>query len=316
MIASVGASLRKVVAGHAATLADAGVDSPLADASALARHVLDVDTATLRTATAGTIDSARLRRLEQVVARRAARTPLQHLTGEVGFRQLALTCRPGVFVPRPETELLAGAAVAAARAALVHSGTARVVEPCTGTGAVALSVATEVDGVEVVATDRSPDACRLARENLQRLTAEGRLGNSVCRVLVGDLLQPVPSWLLGRVDVVVANPPYLTPDEVAASPPEVRIYEPLDALLGGPDGNAVVERLLRDGLRWLRPGGHLLLEVGESRAAHLATRACALGYVEVGMENDLAGRSRILVARLRAEGGRERRSVGAHGGGP
>lgn len=290
------AALAEVVREHAHRLAEAGIDSPEADAFALAEHVLGLPRHELRTRPAGAVPSVALGRLAHAIGRRAARIPLQHLTGVAGFRTLELECRPGVFVPRPETETLAGFAVDHVRAAVDARDHALVVEPCTGTGAVALSVAVEVSGVELHATDHSPDAVALARANVERVASRLAAGSRV-EVHLGDLLGPVPAELEGRVDVLVCNPPYLTAAELAASPPEVRDHEPIDALVSAPDGNGVILRLLEDGLGWLRPGGQLLVETVPARAAHLARTATRLGWTDTGVRQDLSGQDRIVTAR-------------------
>lgn len=279
------ATLADVVAGHAARLREAGVPTPDVDALVLAAHATGLPRHAVRTAPAAALPAGALERLGWLVGRRAAREPLQLVTGEAGFRTITVACRAGVFVPRPETEVLAGLAVDAVR----DRERAVVVEPCTGTGAVALSVAAEVPGASVVATDTNPDAVALARENAARLGLD-------VDVRLGDLLAPLPDGLRGAVDVVVANPPYLTPAEVAACEPEVARFDPVDALVGGADGDAVVTRLLAEALPWVRPGGRLLLEVADVRARSTAARALACGWRDVRVHDDLAGRERVVSA--------------------
>ncbi|MDP9022149.1 MAG: peptide chain release factor N(5)-glutamine methyltransferase [Actinomycetota bacterium] len=290
-------ALMEVVRAHASTLASAGVEHPEVDALTLARHALDADAATVRTATTADVDDRRLRQLADLVAVRATRVPLQHLTATTGFRDLDITCRAGVFIPRPETEILAGLAIEAARRAASDGGRATVVEPCTGTGAVALAVATEVHAADVVATDRCARAVALARHNLARVERGVHGAGSTCRVVHGDLFDPVPADLRGTVDVVVCNPPYLTPGEVAQATPEVRGHEPRDALVAGAGGNAVVHRLLDEAAAWLRPGGDLLVELAETRAGAVAAAARRSGYTDVHVVADLTGRDRVLTAR-------------------
>lgn len=276
-----GGPLMDLVREHAQRLGTAGVPSPMQDALTLASHALGAPPAELRIRDVSEVDPAGLDRLADLVRRRAGRIPLQHLTGTAGFRTLTLTCHPEVFVPRPETEVLAGLAIDRAGPDAV------VVEPCTGTGAVALSVGAEAPGATVVATDRDPAAAELARHNATRL------GLSV-EVLRGDLLVPVDPSLRGRVDVLVANPPYLTPDEVDACEPEVREHDPVGALVSGPTGHEVTDRLIEAAVDWLCPGGTLLLEIAEIRAAEVAERVRAAGLRDVGIAGDLTGRERIV----------------------
>ncbi len=251
----------------AGRLRDAEVPDPDTDARLLVRH-------------------ASPEGLAELVARREAREPLQLILGAVGFRYSDLEVRPGVFIPRPETEVLAGEAIER-----VGEG-AVVVEPCTGSGAVAIAVATESPAGAVHATDSSPHAVDLARRNAAAVGAE-------ISVREGDLLSPLPSALLGRVDVLVANPPYVATAEVAGLEPEVADWDPRDALVSGPTGHEVTDRLIAQGRRWLAPEGWLLLEVAAPRAEATARRAEAAGYEAVGVIEDLTGRERIVRARLR-----------------
>lgn len=268
---------------HADRLAAAGVPTPLRDVLALAEHALGVPATELRVRDVTEVDDDGLDRLAELVRSRADRVPLQHLTGRAGFRTITVECRPGVFVPRPETEVLAGLAIDRAGPDAV------VVEPCSGTGAVALSVATEAPETIVVATDRDRAAVEVARANAARLGVD-------IDVLHGDLLAPVDDRLRGHVDVLVANPPYLTPDELEGCEPEVREHDPVGALVAGPTGHEVTDRLIADATRWLRPGGVLLLEVAEVRAAEVARRAGSAGLLDVTITDDLTGRERIVQA--------------------
>lgn len=290
-------TLHELVAQHARTLAAAGVPSPEHDATVLARHVLGLTVAGIRTAPLpATGDRVRL---DGLVRRRAAREPLQLITGATWFRYLRLECRPGVFIPRPETEVVAGVAIDAAR---LSGPEPVVVEPCTGTGAIALSVAVEVPGAQVVATDASPDAVALASANLGHVRAgtadvDGLAPGATCRILEGDLLAPVDPALAGRVDVLVSNPPYLPSGDLADLAPEVAEHDPHRALFGGDDGHELVARLLGEACTWLRPGGTLVLEIDERRGDEVIAAARGTGLVDARIEQDLTGAARALVAR-------------------
>jgi release factor glutamine methyltransferase len=214
--------------------------------------------------------------LEDLVARRVAGEPLETVLGWVAFAGLRLAVGPGVFVPRRRTELLARTAATLARAA----GPAPVVvEACCGVAPVATFVAHDVPGAVLHAADLDPAATAWAARNLA-----GR-GS----VWTGDLLDPVPADLRGRVDVLVANAPYVPHDAVATMPPEAREHEPHVALDGGPDGVDVQRRLLAAAPAWVRPGGHVLVET--SRAQVTLTRAaCPPGWpVEVLRDDDVDG---------------------------
>jgi len=257
-----------------------GVESPDVTAEALLLHVLGVDRAALHTRTEG-LSAAEARTFGRALCQRCAGTPLQHLTGEQGFRRLTITVRPGVFVPRPETEVL----VSAALEELGAQDDPVVADVGTGTGAIALAIKDERPGATVFATDRSPEAVELARANADRLGLD-------VHVLEGDLLEPLPADLRGWVDLVVANPPYVSAGDVDDLPAEVRA-DPRLALVGGPE---VYERLAAGALRWLRDDGVLAVEI-DARAGDevVAILRRSLGAVRV--LPDLAGRDRVVVGR-------------------
>lgn len=284
-----------LVARHTATLADAGVPSPGVDAHLLTRAVFG--DATGRTAPAVATSDPRVDELARLVAERARRVPLQLVLGVTWFRHLRLRCRSGVFIPRPETEIVAGVAIDAARAA----GPAPVVvEPCTGTGAVALALATEVAGARVHAGDLSDDAVALVRENLAAVVAgeadvDGLAAGASCTVVRSDLLAGFPDALRGTVDVLVSNPPYLPAHDRGTWEPELG-HDPEHALIGGTDGHEVVDALLAAAGEWLRPGGLVVLEIDDRRGPDAARSAEAAGLVDVTIVPDLTGADRVVRA--------------------
>ncbi|MFG2596637.1 putative protein N(5)-glutamine methyltransferase [Streptomyces sp. NPDC048462] len=189
--------------------------------------------------------------LAAMVERRAAGLPLEHVLGWAEFSGLRIAVDPGVFVPRRRTEFLIRQAVElAARPAVV-------VDLCCGTGALGAALAAALEDVELHACDVEPAAVRCARRNV------GELG----RVYEGDLFAPLPGSLRGRVDVLLANVPYVPSGDVALLPAEARVYEPLVALDGGGDGLDVMRRVAAEAPRWLAPGGSLLVEASERQAA-------------------------------------------------
>ncbi|WP_307802244.1 putative protein N(5)-glutamine methyltransferase [Cellulomonas dongxiuzhuiae] len=220
--------------------------------------------------------------LEDLVTRRVSGEPLETVLGWVAFAGLRLGVGPGVFVPRRRTELLARTAVRLARAA---GPSPVVVEACCGVAPVAALVAHDVPGADVHAADLDPVAAAWATRNL-----DGR-GHA----WTGDLLDPVPDALRGHVDVLVANAPYVPHDAIAVMPPEARDHEPHVALDGGPDGVDVHRRLLALAPRWVRPGGHVLVETSVGQAP-LTRAACPPGWsVEVLHDDDVDGT--VVVAR-------------------
>ncbi|QDB80063.1 peptide chain release factor N(5)-glutamine methyltransferase [Georgenia wutianyii] len=279
--AAVAVSWREAVRGATTLLAEAGVPSPDVDARLLAEHVLGG-----LLVTAGAPSREELTSYAGLVERRARREPLQHLTGEMFFRHLRLTAAPGAFVVRPETELVAEEAITAAR----RTPSPRVVDLCTGSGAIALAVATEVPGSQVWGVELSEAALAVARRNAADLAPQVTL-------VAGDAATALPE-LDGTVDVVVSNPPYVPPDAVPRDP-EVRDHDPDLALYGGgPDGLEVPRAVLRSAARLLRPGGTVVMEHAEVQAAAARAAAEATGaFVDVRTLRDLSGRDRMVLAR-------------------
>jgi release factor glutamine methyltransferase len=266
-----------------ARLASAGLPSPRVDAELLLAHVLDVPRSRLLTAAAPTPEQSA--RLAELIERRAARVPLQHLTGRAPFRHLELAVGPGVFVPRPETELLVDA--------VLPELPALVVDLCAGSGALALAVADEWPSSTVYALERAPDALAWLRRNAD--------GTGV-RVVAGDVADPgVLAELRGRVDVVVSNPPYVPAGTAVAA--EVRA-DPPEAVFAGADGLAVMPAVVAQAAGLLRSGGLFAVEHDATQGAAVPGLLRADGrWREVAAENDLAGQPRFATAR-RCEGHR------------
>jgi release factor glutamine methyltransferase len=260
------------------------------DAELLLAAVLDVDRARLLTLDVVPEDAAA--RFAAVVEQRAARVPLQHLTGTAPFRRLELAVGPGVFVPRPETELLAGWALDQ----LAGLAAPLVVDLGSGSGALALAIAQEHPSARVVAVERDPAAIAWTRHNAARRAAAG---DRPIEVLEGDMTDPALLRALeGTVDVVVSNPPYV-PDG-AVVPPEVAEHDPPLALWGGPDGLDVVRGLLDTAARLLRSGGALGIEHADQQGSALPALVRHSGaFTDVADHADLAGRPRFTTARRR-----------------
>ena len=228
--------------------------------------------------------------IDELVRRRAARVPLQHITGVVGFRYLDLAVGPGVFVPRPESEVVAQVAIDLARAA---GPDPVVVDLCSGSGAIALSVAHEVAGARVHAVELDPDALRwLARNAADRRTA----GDPGIGVHQDDVAAALPE-LDGLVDVVVSNPPYVSADEISEVDPEVRDHDPRIALVAGVDGLDVIRAVAATAARLLRPGGWVVVEHSDRQGESAPKVLVDAGFVEVRDGRDLTGRDRYAMGR-------------------
>jgi release factor glutamine methyltransferase len=278
-----GPDLRSAVRAATARLAAAGVPSAEADAVALAAHALGVCVGDVRKAMV--LGGAAPAAYQLLVEERAARVPLQHLTGRAGFRGLELSVGPGVFVPRPETELVAGLAIDAARAL----GAPVVVDLCTGSGAIALAVADEVPSATVYAVELGVDAHAWAARNV----ADTGLGVELRQ---GDATTAFPE-LEGTVDVVVSNPPYI-PVGMVPLDPEVRDHDPELALYGGSeDGLRVPLAVAARAAELLRPGGLLVMEHADTQGEALPAALRRTGaWTDVADHEDLAGRPRATTA--------------------
>ncbi len=259
-----------------------GVDSPRITAELLLASVLEVDRSTLATRTEGPTPQ-QAKAFGRALCLRCAGTPTQHLTGVEGFRRVMLTVRPGVFIPRPETELLVELVLdrdPTTSPRRWSSTSARGRAPSRSPSPTSAGT----PGCSPSMTPAPP--WRSRRENA------AALGLSI-EVLLGDLLAPLPASLRGVVDAVVSNPPYVRPDEVASLPAEV-LADPETALVGGIE---LVERLCAEAMAWLRPGGMLALEIGETQGDEVSRVVSAAGLTDARVVADLTGRDRFVVAR-------------------
>jgi len=231
-----------------------------------------------------------LETLRQWLRRRAAREPLQYITGDTNFCKLRLKCDPRALIPRPETEELVE--LVEKEAARLSTAPARAADLGTGSGCIALALAGSkvFAGTEILATDISSDALALARENAAAAGLDGRV-----KFAAGDWFDAVPAPF-APIDVVVANPPYLTDDELASAEPEVAAHEPRGALVAGADGLSDLRDLLEQARPRLRAGGFIALETGIAHADALAAAADALGYARRAALPDLSDRQRFFLA--------------------
>lgn len=281
--------LASVLRDGARRLAEAGVPTPEVDMDLLAAHVLGISRGELagRKITGTGLSGDQSSALDALIARRAAREPLQHITGIAHFRHLTLEVGPGVFVPRPETEMVAQLAIDALAAV---PGNPIAIDLGTGSGAIAIALATEVPHAEVHAVEVSAEAFVWAKLNAKRA------GASNLTLHFGDLAD-APDSLDGRVDVVVSNPPYI-PEGMIPRDVEVRLHDPALALYGGPDGLDVVRTLERSARRLLREGGFLVIEHAEIQGEQIRELLTAAGWRAPRTHPDLTGRPRATTATL------------------
>jgi release factor glutamine methyltransferase len=278
--------LRELIAAAAQRLTAAGVASPRHDAEVLAAHLLGVTRGELQLQPDPT--DAFVKEYDAAVRRRADREPLQHITGVAHFRHVTVRVGPGVFVPRPETELVAGAAIEAARRVVAAGRTPVVADLFAGSGAIALAVADEVPAAQVHAVEADDGAVEWLRRNVESTS-----------VIVhhADVDGCLPE-MDGRLDVVVANPPYI-PTGAIIRDPEVAAHDPAAALWSGADGLDAMRVLERTAARLLRPGGLLIVEHADVQgdAAPGVFRLTGR-WSNVEDHLDLAGRPRYVTANL------------------
>ncbi|MDX6637691.1 MAG: release factor glutamine methyltransferase [Solirubrobacterales bacterium] len=259
-------------------LAAAGVDTPRLDAEVLLAEALGVDRAALRTGSEDGVEPAAARIFGAMVRRRVRREPVAYITGRKGFRRIELAVDRRVLIPRPETELLVEVALELEPASVVDVGT--------GSGSVALAIADEMTGVSLVGVDTSAPAIDVARANAERLGLGGEGGVEF------EVLAPsTRSAGTRRQDLVVANLPYVRDADWATLAPEIRDYEPKEALLGGPDGLGPIRALLG-----ASPDcAAIALEVGEGQAREVEGLVAAAGFEKTERRRDLAGIERVIL---------------------
>jgi release factor glutamine methyltransferase len=268
---------RELLAAGTEELNRAGVPSPRVDAEWLLAHALEVSRTELY-ADGDEVPAERERVFRELVTRRATREPLAYVLGEWGFRRLTLRVDPRVLIPRPETEVL----VERCLELIADRAEPVVVDIGTGSGAIALAIADEHPGARVSGTDTSADALVVAAENV-------RLTNLRVELVEGRLF----AGLEGPFDLVVSNPPYVAPEDIDTLPPEVGDHEPRTALIE----SGATEAAAREALGRLAPGGSLAFEVADGRAPEVADLLRALGYEDVTIGEDLAGRERVVDGR-------------------
>jgi release factor glutamine methyltransferase len=271
--------LRHAIDAAEVALAEAGVGSPRTDAELLAAHAAGTDRGKLAFADTGPDFRDRY---DGLVAQRAKRVPLQHLTGTAAFGPVTVTVGPGVFIPRPETEALLEWAVAQQL-----SPHPVIVDLCTGSAALALALSQQWPDARIIAVDDSDDALAYARRNTAGTPVE---------LVAADVTAPgLLAELDGQVDLVVANPPYIPDGE--ALEPEVAEHDPAHALFGGPDGMAVIDRIVELAARLLPDGGACAVEHDDTTSARTVAAFTRTGrFVDVTARHDLAGRPRFVTA--------------------
>ncbi len=284
-------TILEAINSAALKLEKAGITNARLDAEVLLCHTLGKDRAWLLAHMPESMGKGSGTDFEKAVGRRARREPLQYITGMQEFWGLEFRVTPDVLIPRPETELIVEAALTVFKKG---SRPTLIIDLCTGSGCIAVSLAKETAGSHVFATDKSAKALAVARQNASANGVADRI-----RFYEGDLFDPLEKLgIEGQVDLVVSNPPYVPSADSASLQPEVRDYEPSLALFSGPDGTELHWRIMSAAPRFLKKSGTLIMEMGLGQSAKLAQMVEKHGsYRSVDVLKDLAGIERVLVAR-------------------
>lgn len=280
--------LRDLVEHAAERFRQAGIDSAEVDAQLLAGHLLGQSRGEVQSQmiSGAELNEAQATKLTEMFGRRLKREPLQHITGIAYFRNLELEVGRGVFIPRPETEFVAQLAIDALAASAEENPIA--VDLGTGSGAIALAMATEVTAAKVYAVEKSEDAFKFTAKNF------AKYANANAELILGDLADAF-SELDGTVSVVASNPPYI-PSKAIPRDAEVRLFDPELALYGGEDGMDVMHRVSATAKRLLKTGGQLVVEHADSQGLQVCQLLLADGWREVRSHQDLTGRDRAVTA--------------------
>jgi release factor glutamine methyltransferase len=263
-----------------------GIESPRFEAELLLAHALKIDRMRIIIEPARALDDGELARYRDLIRRRRAGEPVAYIRGQKEFYGRVFHIDKRVLVPRPDTEILVETAL---RRSTACSMGARYLDLCTGSGCVAVSLARERPTCKVFAVDLSREALAVAEENALRLGSVFQMA-----FLQGDLFDPLARFPELRMDVITANPPYITDAEFATLPADVRAFEPRLALSGGPDGLDVMRRVVAGARTKLRPGGVLAVEMGAGQAESVKALFLAAGFADVAVDKDYGGHERVV----------------------
>ncbi|MFV1974796.1 MAG: peptide chain release factor N(5)-glutamine methyltransferase [Candidatus Scalindua sp.] len=276
------------------TLKESGIEFPETDADTLLAYVLSCDRTRIYTNPDDVIDDADIRKYKEFVYKRTSHVPLQYITRRVEFMSLDFVVDERVLIPRPETEILVETVLNKAQDNEFPDKSIIIMEIGTGSGNISVSLAKNLSNAEIYTNDISPDALTLAQTNIQRHEVVDKV-----HLLHGDFFGAFcGSVEKEHADFIVSNPPYVSESEWNKLEPEVREHEPRQALVGGEDGLCFYREIIKDSTDWLRPGGYLVIEIGETQAnAIKKLMKNELNYEEIEIIKDLQGKERIISAR-------------------
>jgi release factor glutamine methyltransferase len=284
-------TLAEAINKAAATLSHRGISNARLDAELLLRHVLGQDRAWILAHIRDILGAEHQKAFDRLISRREKREPLQYITGIQEFWGLDFIVTPDVLIPRPETELIVESSL---RTELGAAESPLIVDLCTGSGCIAVSLAKELPASRILATDRSEKALDVARQNARKHEVSARI-----RFFHGDLFEPLDELdIRGRVDIMVSNPPYVPDGILHILQPEVRDHEPELALVAGPEGTEIHQRIINAAPEYLRHHGSLIMEMGIGQAEKVGQMVRASGAFDTpDILKDLAGIERVIVAK-------------------
>jgi release factor glutamine methyltransferase len=272
-------------------LSTASITNARLDAEVLLAHIIRKDRVWLVTHRDDVLADKDQQDFDDAIRRRIRREPLQHIIGNQEFWGLEFKVTPDVLIPRPETEFIVEAALE-----IVHKRNqqVRIIDLCTGSGCIAVSLAKELTSAHVIATDASEKALAVARENARNHGVADRI-----RYLEGDLFDPLEELdIREQIDIIVSNPPYVRAGDLTTLQPEVRDYEPKLALVAGPEGTEIAAKIIKFASEYLKKNGLLIMEMGLGQVEALAKMVEATGaYAKPEILKDLAGIDRVIIAR-------------------
>ncbi len=289
-------TLAEAIYHGAQKLTGHGIPNARLDAEVLLSRIMNKDRVWIFTHGSDVLDAASSKLFDDAISRRSRREPLQYLTGKQEFWGLEFMITPDVLIPRPETELIIESAIHAEKD---RNRILRIIDLCTGSGCIAVSLAKELPQARILATDTSSQALSVARGNARRHGVADRI-----RFFEGDLFGPLEELdIRGQVDIIASNPPYIPSGDFSTLQPEVRDYEPAMALFAGPEGTEVQRRIIDEAPDFLTKHGRLIMEMGLGQAAALAGLIRRReDYGSYKILKDLAGIDRVIVAQKIAKG--------------
>ena len=289
-------TIRNILKSAIAKLKKSEIEFPEINADTLLAYILSCDRANLYTNPDDLMNDSDICKYNELIHKRARHVPLQYITKRVEFMSLDFVVDEGVLIPRPETEILVEAVIKKTDNKLYHDRIITIIDIGTGSGNIAVSLAKNISNVKIYASDISREALTVANENVLRHDVTDQI-----HLLHGNVFEAFSSKVKkGQVDFIVSNPPYVSKSESKNLEPELIDHEPLLALIGGVDGLFFYKQIIKDAANWIKPGGYLIIEIGETQAnSIIKLMQNELHYDEIEIINDLQGKERIISAKIK-----------------